>query len=142
MPQLDKYIFFNQIIYLIVFFTLIYIFLRGTVIPKMSTILKYRSKKFNLLNNQLHGFNTLFNKLETVFIKIGKKYTTVFLDFINDKLNNQKTNSLNKIISLHDLILKKLGSNVEIINIFNKSKKELICYLKNKDISTKTTIKN
>lgn len=42
MPQLDKYIFFNHVITLTVFFTLIYMFLRKNVVTNFSLINKYR----------------------------------------------------------------------------------------------------
>jgi hypothetical protein len=42
MPQLDKYIFFNHVITLTVFFTLIYLFLRRDVVTNISLINKYR----------------------------------------------------------------------------------------------------
>ena len=42
MPQLDKYIFFNHVITLTVFFALIYLFLRRDVVTNISLINKYR----------------------------------------------------------------------------------------------------
>src|SRR4051812_36686109 len=42
MPQLDKYIFFNHVITLTIFFTLIYIFIRKDVVTNISLINKYR----------------------------------------------------------------------------------------------------
>ena len=41
MPQLDKYIFFNHVITLTVFFALIYLFLRRDVVTNISLINKY-----------------------------------------------------------------------------------------------------
>jgi hypothetical protein len=42
MPQLDKYIFFNHVITLTIFFTLIYMFIRKDVVTNISLINKYR----------------------------------------------------------------------------------------------------
>lgn len=49
MPQLDPYIFLHQIITLIIFFFLIYFYVRKTIVPKLNSILKYRNKKVTKL---------------------------------------------------------------------------------------------
>ena len=54
MPQLDKYIFLNQVLALIFFF-LTYIYIRGTVIPNLNMSLKYRHKKFASLYSHDRG---------------------------------------------------------------------------------------
>lgn len=74
MPQLDKYIFVNQIIYLSIFFFLIYFYIRGTVIPQVSSLLKYRKKKINSLNNQLQEYTKFKNFVKSVFDKKGKNF--------------------------------------------------------------------
>ena len=55
MPQLDKYIFLNQVLALIFFFFITYIYVRSTVIPNLNMSLKYRHKSFAKLAN--HDYN-------------------------------------------------------------------------------------
>ena len=65
MPQLDKYIFFNHVVTLTIFFCLIYLFIRKDVIPQISTTLKYRKKRINLFNSQLDDYENVlkFSKI-------------------------------------------------------------------------------
>jgi hypothetical protein len=83
MPQLDKYIFFNQIVYLTIFFFLIYINIRGTVVPKISILLKYRKKKINLLNIQIERYNKILNFAKFIFDKNGKNYALFLVKRLN-----------------------------------------------------------
>ena len=64
MPQLDKYIFFNHVITLTIFFTLIYMFLRKEVITNISLINKYR--KNILLDKIFLDIKKLENPLKNI----------------------------------------------------------------------------
>lgn len=46
MPQLDQFIFLHQVVTLIIFFFLLYAFVRRNLIPNLNDILKYRTKQF------------------------------------------------------------------------------------------------
>lgn len=48
MPQLDKYIYFNQVIGLIVIFTMIYVYLRRRGIPIIGNLVQYRITRYNI----------------------------------------------------------------------------------------------
>lgn len=84
MPQLDKYIFFNQIVYLTFFFFLIYAYIRGTVIPVISTTLKYRKKKAYFLLSEIDSYSKLLASSKDLLDKRGK----AFVIFLSEKLNN------------------------------------------------------
>jgi len=107
MPQLDKYIFFNQIVSLTIFFSLIYIYIRSTVIPKMSGLLKYRKKKLELLNEQIAGYNKILDNSKFYNNTKGLDYTNIVsqnLTSINSyyqkKSSSQLANLYNEIINL------------------------------------------
>jgi ATP synthase subunit 8 len=74
MPQLDKYIFFNHVITLTIFFTLIYMYIRRNVVTNISLINKYRKNilfdkiflHIKKLENPLKINNTLALNFEDV----------------------------------------------------------------------------
>lgn len=97
MPQLDKYIFLNQILSLTIFFLLLYIYIRNTIVPTISKLLKYRRKKLNLLFKKATGYNKV-NKFIKIFNKInGLTYTNIVINKIN-KMHNYYQNFANKQI--------------------------------------------
>lgn len=102
MPQLDKYIFFNQIVYLTFFFSLIYIYIRGTVVPKLSTLLKYRKKRVDLFSEQIEGYSKVLNFSKSIFEREGK----IFVNYLLEKIT-LINNSYKKI------------NNIKFLNIFN-----------------------
>ena len=73
MPQLDKYIFFNHVISLTIFFGLIYIFIRKSVIPELSTVFKFRWKKLKSLSTQATKSEKIFLLHKFIFQREGKK---------------------------------------------------------------------
>ena len=84
MPQLDPYIFYHQIITLFFIFFLIYIYVRKNILPKLNSILKYRSKKINKLFKHDRGNWRLFNESKLYFSFLGVNY----LSLISDRLPN------------------------------------------------------
>lgn len=82
MPQLDKYIFLNQVLALIFFFFLTYIYIRSTVIPNLNMSLKYRHKSFAMLFSHDRGNWALFKKNKA---SVGA-YAVTQLNFINSQL--------------------------------------------------------
>ena len=83
MPQLDKYIFFNQIIYLTFFFFLIYVYIRGLVIPEISSILKYRKKKFDLFNSQINSYINNLLSTRNFLLSKTKIYISDIFELVN-----------------------------------------------------------
>ena len=55
MPQLDKYIFLNQILALSFFFFITYVYIRSIVIPNINMSLKFRYKRFATLFSHDRG---------------------------------------------------------------------------------------
>jgi hypothetical protein len=86
MPQLDKYIFFEHVISLTIFFFLIYIFIRGVAVPKISMTLKYRKKRLALFNEQLTNYAKLLTFSKSTFDKKSKSYILALSNNFN-KIN-------------------------------------------------------
>jgi hypothetical protein len=124
MPQLDKYTFFNQITYTTFFFGLIYTYVRGKIIPKISSLLKYRKKKEQYMNTEINNYLTLITSLKTY---IDKK-TKTFLIFLLEKLNIlnvfYQKETVKKFYGLNNVILASISKIGIIINFFIKNKKE------------------
>lgn len=124
MPQLDKYIFFNQILYLTFFFLLIYMYIRGTVVPRLSTLLKYRKKRVELFNVQLEGYSKILSFSRSFFNKKGKSY----LNFVVSKVNEINTfynkESSVKFINIYNQIIENIVKDKKISSLIIKNKKE------------------
>ena len=100
MPQLDKYIFFNHVVTLTIFFCLIYIFIRKSVVPNMSSILKYRKKRINLFHSEFADYEKVYNFSKTEFENKGKVFNSQILDNLNsliDFYNKKSTKELSEI---------------------------------------------
>lgn len=124
MPQLDKYIFFNHVVTLTIFFFLIYIFIRKSVIPQISTTLKYRKKKIDLFNSELQDYEKVYTFSKLDFENKGKAFSNKIF-FNLEKLitfyNNKSTEELAKIYNVNWNLLNK--DNVSSFLI--KNRKEL-----------------
>ena len=110
MPQLDKYIFFNHVITLTIFFCLIYIFIRKSVVPNISSTLKYRKKRIDLFNTELADYEKAYNFSRIDFEKKGKTFSNkVFdkLDSLIDFYNKKSNEELSKIYNTNLSLLKK-----------------------------------
>jgi len=88
MPQLDKFSFFNQIFYLIVFFLCLYLFMLKYGLPLIASAFKVRHYFYLKLKNQqvvdvTGGFNERFVSL----IRDTSKLTSKFIDSIRFELN-------------------------------------------------------
>lgn len=104
MPQLDKYIFFNHVVTLTIFFCLIYIFIRKSVIPQISTTLKYRKKRMNLFNTQLEDYERVYTYSKVEFENTGKTFSNkIFtnLDKLINYYNNKSTEELSRIYNIN-----------------------------------------
>ena len=85
MPQLDKYIFFNHVFYLTIFFFFIYIYIRKDVVPSFSTIIKYRNKKTELVS-QDSEYKTILIFWNSFVEKKSKNYLFKLLNLISIEL--------------------------------------------------------
>lgn len=86
MPQLDLFMFTYQLHVFGFFYLLIYIYLRGIVIPNISTVIKYRTK----------------------FSESLKSKNIYFLNFFE----NSNIKFLNKIINRNTKILESINKNI------------------------------
>ena len=84
MPQLDKYIFFHQIIFLTLFVFLIYFYSRKTILPKLSKILKLRERL--LYRTTKHVFD--IKKFRNVTRKYSSKTMVKYLINLTSSLNH------------------------------------------------------
>lgn len=125
MPQLDKYIFFNHVISLTIFFLLIYVFIRGTVVPQISTTLKYRKKRLILFNEQLNDSTKILNFSKTLFDKKGKNYLNNLSLVLNKLTSFYETKSSKQILELYISNFDIIKNNNNISNFVLKNKKEL-----------------
>lgn len=107
MPQLDKFIFLNQILGLIFFFFLIYIYVRSNILPKINAILKYRNKKRKTLINQEKGSYRLYSNANLYFSKWAVNYINYSLKIIQNIFNECKNNSSNYVNSSKTNMIKK-----------------------------------
>ncbi len=101
MPQLDKYIFYSNITYFSFFFILIYMYLRSTVIPNVSSMLKYRKKKFENFAINLEtcaGSLELFNHF---FEKKSKNVISIFIENSIHIIKNYTKQSFSEIFRLY-----------------------------------------
>jgi len=111
MPQLDKYIFFSQITYLTFFFFLIYLYVRGTIVPKISTLLKYRRKKINSFKDEADSYEKILSFCGLFYDKRGRKYFSSLIDQIHNMNNSYQKESLKRITTLNDKLFSNITNN-------------------------------
>jgi hypothetical protein len=115
MPQLDPYIFLHQIVTLIVFFFLIYFYVRKNIIPKLNSILKYRNKKISKLLHHDKGNWRLYNKSNVYYSWLA----CIYLNKTNSKISlffNKNISNCNQWIQN-----KKINNYFNLIKIYQKS---------------------
>lgn len=132
MPQLDKYIFSSQILILTFFFFLIYIYIRGKVVPKISAIQRYRILKVDDIHIDLDHFALIKRNAFKFYEKKAVRFTIKALNSLNTISSLYKKNSTNQINNLN----KSLNAK-----IYNKTLSTLI--IKNKvELKRLTTVLN
>jgi len=102
MPQLDKYIFFNHIITLTIFFCLIYIFIRKSVVPNISSTLKYRKKRINLFNSELEDYEKVYNFSKVEFENKGKVFNSKIFDSLNTLIDFYNKRSITELAKIYN----------------------------------------
>lgn len=125
MPQLDKYIFFNHVVSLTIFFGLIYIFIRKSVVPELSTLVKYRKKRLTLFNTQLENYEKLLVFSKGVFEKKGKTYTANLTSQLEKLIGFYTKKSSLRLLNLYNNNFSILKNNNQIADLIIRNKKEV-----------------
>lgn len=125
MPQLDKYIFFNHVVSLTIFFALIYVFIRKSVVPEISTTLKYRKKRLVLFNSQIAGYDKLLNFSKTIFDKKGKVFVDKLLENVIKISSFYNKESLKQLSTIYNKNFSVVKNNNEIADFIIKNKREI-----------------
>ena len=115
MPQLDTYMYFSQVFWLLVLFTIFYILVLNNVLPKISRVLKLRRKRISsegssvLSEEHQAVMVTTSNVLETsltdskLFLSNVRESSSVWLES-SLKEANEKT-----LLDLNKTYLKNIG---------------------------------
>lgn len=125
MPQLDKYIFFNHVISLTIFFALIYIFIRKSVVPEISSLLKFRKKKTAEFTTQLADYEKLLNFSKSTFEKKGKNYLNKLSDEVEKLIVFYNKKASSQLLNVYNQNFQILKNSNHISNLIIKNKKEL-----------------
>ena len=102
MPQLDKYIFFHQMISFTFFFFLIYFYSRRVILPKLNGILKFRSKLRKILS--FHSFKLEKKNLNAINFFSGKgvnfiQRSSVPIYALQNRLNSDLDKEIRSILT-------------------------------------------
>ena len=125
MPQLDKYIFFNHVISLTIFFALIYIFIRRSVVPEISTLLKFRKKKLTEFTTQLADYEKLLTFSKSTFEKKGKNYTSKLSNEIEKLIAFYNKKAAIELLAVYNQNFQILKNSSQISNLIVKNRKEI-----------------
>ncbi len=116
MPQLDKYIFFNHVFYLTIFFFFIYIYIRKDVVPNFSTIIKYRNKKIDLISQDFE-YKTIVIFWNSFVEKQSRNYLSKLLNIISIELTIFKQDLSVILLTLS----KKFYINIKFLLFLNST---------------------
>jgi F0F1-type ATP synthase membrane subunit b/b' len=129
MPQFDKITFFNQIFWLFIFFSGFYLIYLKVFLPKLSSVLKARTKKLQKgsegltsFNEELVDVNTSFNSsIEemSVVVKTSisdfKDKTDLWVDSAVTNLNKEELESSN--VALEKALHKQIAVSYLLGNV-------------------------
>ena len=102
MPQLDKYIFFNHVVTLTIFFFLVYMYLRKSVIPQISSTLKYRKKRINLFNTELENYKKVYEFSKVDFENKSKDFSIRSFGNLDKLINFYNKRSLEELSKIYN----------------------------------------
>lgn len=125
MPQLDKYIFFNHVISLTIFFALIYIFIRQSVVPELSSLLKFRRKKLTSMSEQLTEYEKNLNFSKSVFEKKGKNFINKLSDRVDTLITSYNVAAAEQLTKIYDKNYIIMRSRGQVYDFVIKNKTEL-----------------
>ncbi len=120
MPQLDKYMFLDNVVGLSIFFILIYVFMRQWAIPEISTLLKFRKKKLVELGFEATYLEKLLKFSKFIFKKNIKIYKNRLLSPINLSINLFKIIFIFTEVFIFSHILKKDKKAFNIYKVYEK----------------------
>ena len=129
MPQFDKITFFNQLFWLFIFFSGFYLISLKVFLPKLSSVLKARTKKLQKgsegltsFNEELVDVNTSFNSsIEemSVVVKTSisdfKDKTDLWVDSAVTNLNKEELESSN--VALEKALHKQIAISYLLGNV-------------------------
>ena len=135
MPQFDKITFFNQIFWLFIFFSGFYLISLKVFLPKLSSVLKARTKKLQKgsegltsFNDELKDVNVSFNSsieemsaVVKTSVSDFKEKTDTWVDSAVETINKEELKSSNAFMekALHKQIaVTHLLSNVKVMLLF------------------------
>ena len=133
MPQFDKITFFNQLFWLFIFFSGFYLISLKVFLPKLSSVLKARTKKLQKgsdgltsFNDELKDVNVSFNSsieemsaVVKTSVSDFKEKTYTWVDSAVETINKEELKSSNAFMekALHKQIaVTHLLSNVKVSN--------------------------
>jgi F0F1-type ATP synthase membrane subunit b/b' len=133
MPQFDKITFFNQLFWLFIFFSGFYLISLKVFLPKLSSVLKARTKKLQKGSEGLASFNDELNEVNVSFnssieemsavvktsVSDFKEKTDTWVDSAVETINKEDLKSGNASMekALHKQIsVNHLLSNVKVSN--------------------------
>ena len=123
MPQLDKYIFFNHVVTLTIFFFLVYMYLRKSVIPQISSTLKYRKKRINLFNTELENYKKIYEFSKVDFENKSKNFSIKSFEGLDKLINFYNKRSLEELSKMYNTNWNLLRKSA-ISNFLVKNRKE------------------
>ena len=129
MPQFDKITFFNQIFWLFIFFSGFYLISLKVFLPKLSSVLKARTKKLQKgsegltsFNEELVDVNTSFNSsIEEISVVVKtsisdfKDKTDLWVDSAVTNLNKEELESSN--VALEKALHKQIAISYLLGNV-------------------------
>lgn len=130
MPQLDSYMYFSQVFWLIIFFVIFYILIVNRILPKIAQSLKLRSKQNEVKSTS--SFNEEDKKViekTSNILESSLKDSTLFLTNLRSSTNQWLESSLNeaneeKLLEINKAYLKRIadlkGQSLSIKDIINK----------------------
>ena len=115
MPQLDTYMYFSQVFWLLVIFTIFYILILNNILPNISRVLKLRRKQISVGDSSIisEEYKTVMNTTSGV-IEVSLKDSTSFLSNTRDSSSIWLKTSLKEanektLLELNKTYLKSIG---------------------------------
>jgi F0F1-type ATP synthase membrane subunit b/b' len=115
MPQLDMYIYFSQVFWLLIIFVFFYILVLRNILPAISRVLKLRRKRISAEDNSIlsEEHNTVMTKTSDV-LETSLKDSTAFLSSVRMSSSTWLETSLKEanektLLTLNKGYLKSIG---------------------------------
>jgi hypothetical protein len=115
MPQLDTYMYFSQVFWLLVIFTIFYILILNNILPNISRVLKLRRKQISVGDSSIisEEYKTVMNTTSGV-IEVSLKDSTSFLSNTRESSSIWLKTSLKEanektLLELNKTYLKSIG---------------------------------